>query len=160
MVMSWLLNDLNLDLANIVIYVNTPIEVWSDLHDRFSLGILTRAFWIHGTIAEYKQRQQTVSQYYTKIKSLWDEMSSYNSLPNSTCEAMKTLWEPDEEEQVLKFLMDLNDSYKVIRGHILLMPPLPIVKKVYFMVMQEGKQCEVGERNVFEAVHAMNVGKK
>ncbi|CAL9028329.1 unnamed protein product [Prunus brigantina] len=41
MVMAWLLNVITPALANSIIYVNTPTEVWSDLQDRFSVGHLT-----------------------------------------------------------------------------------------------------------------------
>ncbi|VVA35612.1 PREDICTED: Retrovirus-related Pol poly from transposon [Prunus dulcis] len=66
--MAWLLTVITQALANRIIYVDTPTEVWSDLQDRFS---------IRKTIAENKQGQQIVCQYYTKLKSLWDELGFY-----------------------------------------------------------------------------------
>lgn len=48
---------------------NDMVTAWSDLQDRFSLGNLTHVFQIRRTIAEHKQGQQIVCQYYTKLKS-------------------------------------------------------------------------------------------
>ncbi|KAI5319022.1 hypothetical protein L3X38_038730 [Prunus dulcis] len=106
---------------------------------------------------KHKQGRQSVSQYYTKLKSLWDELGSYQSMSHCTYGALKVLQAQDDEKQVIQFFMGLNDSYTVIRDHILLMQSVPSVKKAYFMIMQEEQQCEVGEHNSSDVAHAMNV---
>ncbi|XP_016647541.1 PREDICTED: uncharacterized protein LOC107880502 [Prunus mume] len=40
----------------------------------------------------------------------------------------------------MQFLMGLNESYSTIRGQILLMQPLPMVRKAYSLITQEEKQ--------------------
>ncbi|XP_021809310.1 uncharacterized protein LOC110752866 [Prunus avium] len=160
MVMAWLLNALTSALANSVIYADTPAEIWSDLQDRFSLGNLTRVFQIRRIIAEHKQGQQTICQYYTKLKSLCDELGSYQSVLYCTCGALKVLRARQDEEQVIQFLMGLNDSYTAIRGQILFKKTVPSVKKAYSMIMQEEQQREVGEHTLSEVAHAMNVSNK
>ncbi|XP_012837812.1 PREDICTED: uncharacterized protein LOC105958350 [Erythranthe guttata] len=44
----------------------------------------------------------------------------------------------------MQFLMGLNDSYKAVRGQILLLKPVPDIREAYNMVTQEEKQREVG----------------
>lgn len=39
--------------------------------------------------------------------------------------------------------MGLNDSFTHIRGHILLMEPMPARKKVLALVLQEEQQCSL-----------------
>ena len=46
MVLLWLLNSIELDLANGVVYVETSHEVWEDLRDRFSQGNAPNIFQI------------------------------------------------------------------------------------------------------------------
>ncbi|KAM7519479.1 hypothetical protein LguiB_018441 [Lonicera macranthoides] len=53
--------------------------------------------------------------------------------------------------------MGLNESYFAIRGQILLMQPLPTVRKVYSMLFQEEKQREVVEGGKVNSPHAINV---
>ena len=40
----------------------------------------------------------------------------------------------------MQFLMGLNESYNAIRGNILLMDPIPSVRRAYSFVCQEEKQ--------------------
>ncbi|KZV47980.1 hypothetical protein F511_18321 [Dorcoceras hygrometricum] len=67
--------------------------------------------WLLNEIVEHRQEQQSVSIYYTILKSLWDELSSYMSLYFSH------VWR-DEKEKVMQFLMGLNESYAAIRRQI------------------------------------------
>lgn len=42
------------------------------------------------------------------------------------------------------FLMGLNDGFSHVRGQILLMDPQPPITKVFFMVLQDETQRELG----------------
>lgn len=57
MILSWILNSLEPDLANSVIYVETAHEVWTDLKDRFSQSNAPRIFQIQRSIALHNQEQ-------------------------------------------------------------------------------------------------------
>ena len=46
-------------------------------------------------------------------------------------------------EYVLNFLMGLNDSYSQIKGQILLIDPLPLIAKVFPLILQGEKQTEI-----------------
>ena len=74
MVMSWLLNSLEPEIADSVICYSTASEIWQDLEKRFSQGNARE-------IASLKQGEMTISAYYTKMKSLWEELASYNTIP-------------------------------------------------------------------------------
>jgi hypothetical protein len=69
MVLSWILNSLNQELANSVIYMETPSEIWLDLQERFSKGdfssLSDSAF--HCGV---KAKSGFIFIYYTKIKTL------------------------------------------------------------------------------------------
>ena len=84
-----------------------------------------------------------MAAYYSKLKGLWDELSSYNDMPVCTCGAIKQSEEREQRSKVMQFLMGLNDSYSAIRGQILLMQPLPTIGKIYSMILQEEKQRDL-----------------
>ena len=84
-----------------------------------------------------------VAAYFSKLKGLWDELSSYNDLPICTCGASKNGEEREQIRKVMQFLMGLNDSYAAVRGQILLIQPLPSVGKIYSMILQEEKQRDL-----------------
>lgn len=71
MVLSWLLNSVEADLADGVVYAETAHEIWNDFHDRFSLGNAPRIFQIQKSISSHAQGSMPISTYYTKLKALW-----------------------------------------------------------------------------------------
>lgn len=53
---------------------------------------------------------------------------------------MKTWIEYQQQEQIMQFLMGLNESFTGIRGQILMLDPFPSISKVYNLVAQEERQ--------------------
>ena len=131
MVHSWIVNTLNPEISDSVIYYTTAHEVWEDLHERFSQSNAPRIFEIQREIAYHRQEQLSISIYYTKLKSLWDEVASYNDASSSA---------QQDQQRLMQFLMGLNESYSAIRGQILLMNPLHSVRQAYSSMCQEEKQ--------------------
>ncbi|CAN6700222.1 unnamed protein product [Malus baccata var. baccata] len=129
-----------------ILYIDTAIGVWNDLQDRFSQGNDSRIYQIRQEIVEHRQGQQSVSAYYTKMKALWDELASYHDPLTCTCEGLKKLAKREEKERVMQFLMGLNDSYATIRGSILMMNPLPDMRKVHALILQQERKVEVASR--------------
>ncbi|BFG29707.1 hypothetical protein CerSpe_159810 [Prunus speciosa] len=150
MILSWILNSITPDLADSVIYSTTAQEVWEDLRDRFSQSNAPRIFQIERDIACLSQAQMTVAAYYTKLKGLWDELGSYNDTVYS-CGA------DHKRRQLMQFLMGLNESYKAIRGQILLMNLLPDVCQAYSSIVQEEKQRSLGDARETTETAAMAV---
>ncbi|KAF7132885.1 hypothetical protein RHSIM_Rhsim09G0014100 [Rhododendron simsii] len=155
MVLSWLLNSIHPDIATSVIYAETSAEVWADLQERFSQGNDSRIYQIKQEIGEHRQGQQSISVYYTKLKALWDELSSYHQMVICTCGGLENLNKRDEKEKVMQFLMGLNENYGPVRGQILLMQPLPDTRRVYSLVLQQEKQIEVSLNHDSMNHHAM-----
>ncbi|KAI5322072.1 hypothetical protein L3X38_031144 [Prunus dulcis] len=144
MILSWILNSLDQDIADSVIYSDTAHDIWEDLKERFSQSNVPRIFQIQRDIASLTQDQMSVAAYYTRLKGLWDELASYSDVPTCTCGAMKDHAERDERNRVMQFLMGLNDSYAAARGQILLMQPLPSIRNIYSLISQEEKQRQLG----------------
>ncbi|KAF8400435.1 hypothetical protein HHK36_013733 [Tetracentron sinense] len=143
MVYSWILNSINADIANSVMYADTAQEVWTDLHDRFSQQNAPRVYQISRAIALHVQDSLPVSVYFTKLKALWDELSSYTDIPTCTCGSSKALSALHQQEKLMQFLMGLNDSFSAIRSQILLMDPLPTVSRAYALILQEERQRDL-----------------
>jgi hypothetical protein len=157
MVLSWILNSLNQELANSVLYVETPSEIWLDLQERFSQGDFSHHYQVQRSIVELQQNQDSIFTYYTKIKTLWDELKMSSPAIQCTYGEMKHLSNNEEKMRLGQFLMGLNESYSAIKGQSMLMQPLPTVKKAYSLLCEEEKQRGLVEHKVTEQVHAMNV---
>ncbi|KAL9416375.1 hypothetical protein AB3S75_039550 [Citrus x aurantiifolia] len=128
LVHSWIVNSCDPEIADSVTYYPTAHEVWEDLYERFSQGNATRIFEIQRDIASFRQEQLSVSAYYTKLKSLWDELATHSDIVQA------------DRQKLMQFLMGLNETYSAIRGQILLMNPLPSIRQAYSSISQEEKQ--------------------
>ncbi|XP_077234197.1 uncharacterized protein LOC143876374 [Tasmannia lanceolata] len=108
--------------------------------------------WLRNTITtDLAHSQTSVAVYFNKLKSYWDELKFYISLPTCSCGALKAISEYEQREKIMQFLMGLNESYTSVRGQILLMNPLPSLNRVYSLVLQEEKQREITTSPITEA---------
>ena len=80
------------------------------------------------------QEDLTINAYYTKFKGLWDEFSNYR-----TCTCGHQV-----EDCTMSFLIGLNEIYAVVKGQILLMELVPLLSKVFSLLLQDEKQRKVG----------------
>ncbi|XP_042950295.1 uncharacterized protein LOC122282409 [Carya illinoinensis] len=70
MVLSWILNSLNKDIAASVIFIESAADVWKDLQERFSHSNGPRIFQLRKAIFSLSQEQLSVSAYFTHLKAL------------------------------------------------------------------------------------------
>ena len=135
MVMSWLLHAVSKEIADSIMYINNVVDVWNDLHDRFYQSNGPRVFQIKQLLNSLAQGSDDVSCYYTKLKTLWDELKDFHPIPVCSCGGMKALVDYQQTEYVLTFLMGLNASYTQIRAQILMQDPFPFINKVFSLVV-------------------------
>ncbi|KAJ1688334.1 hypothetical protein LUZ63_019724 [Rhynchospora breviuscula] len=153
MLVSWLFNSIDPALQPSIAYAETVKELWDDLKERFAIGNSTRIHQLNADIAAARQQGQSVVAYYTRLKSMWDELSNYLKVPMCTCQGCtcnmaKDLLKEREDEKTHQFLMGLDDAVlKNVRSHILSMEPLPSLNKVYSLVIQEERHRSIARGN-------------
>ncbi|KAM6569812.1 hypothetical protein CsatB_017797 [Cannabis sativa] len=118
-------------------YHDNAAKIWAELHERFNEKNAPRIFEAKKTMQSLTQGSNTVTTYYTRLKSLWDQIREFRPPPVCSCGAMKVIQEYQEEDRLLEFLVGLNDSYNLVRSQILMRDPLPSVNKAYAAVIQE-----------------------
>jgi hypothetical protein len=116
MVLSWIFNSVSKEIASNVIYIDIATDVWIDLKERFSQKNGPRIYQLQKSISSLSQENLYVGTYFTRIKSLWDELSNYRPIPVCSCGSMKTIHDYFHHEYVFQFLMGLNDTFSHIRG--------------------------------------------
>jgi len=85
MVLSWLLNSLNDNVRNSVLYFDTAKALWDDLEGRFGQSNKARLFQVQKDIVCLSQGDLDIVSYYTKAKQLWDEAGAVSNIPRCTC---------------------------------------------------------------------------
>ncbi|XP_020211604.1 uncharacterized protein LOC109796333 [Cajanus cajan] len=103
-----------------------------------------RIFKIKRDLMNLKQGDLTITQYYTKVKSYWEELAEFQPPNTCTCGGIKPWIDHHNMDQVILFLTRLNDSYSHVRGQILLMDPIPPMNQFFSLVSQEKTQREIG----------------
>ncbi|KAK2998806.1 hypothetical protein RJ639_022682 [Escallonia herrerae] len=119
-------------------------EVWSDFQERFTQGIAPCIYELKCAIALLQQEKTTISSYYGKLKSVWNELQAFNPITiftcGCTCGVAKKMESMREEKKVYDILMGLDDVLTTIQSQILSVDPLPILGPAYAIAAQEEKQ--------------------
>lgn len=80
------------------------------------------------------QNQDPVSIYFSKFKTLIDEIMNYEAVPNCDCGGLRIVIQNQQRDLVMKFFMGLNNSYKESKAQILLIKPFPNLNEVYSII--------------------------
>lgn len=78
--------------------------------------------------------------YFTKLSKIWDELRAIQNILACSYASSVSINKFLEDQKLIQMLMGLNDSYKVLRGQILMMKPLPTISTTYSMILQEERQ--------------------
>ncbi|GAU44958.1 hypothetical protein TSUD_28930 [Trifolium subterraneum] len=146
LVSSWILNSVSESIAQSAIFMENPVDIWNDLRERFSQGDLIRISELQREIYDLKQENRSVTEFYSKLKLLWEELELYLPIPTCTCrvrcscEAMRDARHNHVVLHTIRFLTGLNENFSVVKSQILLMEPLPTLNKVFSMVIQHERQ--------------------
>ncbi|CAL1413574.1 unnamed protein product [Linum trigynum] len=84
-VLTWILNSLNKDIRRSVMRHDNAKVLWDELRRRFGQLNANRLINLEDEIHKCKQGTQSITQYYTQIKSLWDEYTEYNPFVACNC---------------------------------------------------------------------------
>ncbi|MCH97694.1 integrase catalytic region [Trifolium medium] len=140
---SWLINYVSDQIASTIVFHDNAIDVWRDLHERFSKTDRIRITTLRTSINTLKQGSKYVHDYFMELKALWEELNSHRPIlmcacvHQCRCAAMQLVRNYRLEDQIIQFLTGLNDSFSVVKTQVLLMDPLPTLNKVYSLVIQE-----------------------
>ncbi|KAH0766351.1 hypothetical protein KY285_002222 [Solanum tuberosum] len=151
MVTSWIFNSLSRDIADSVEYVDNALELWNDLEDRYDQTNGAKLYHIQKEINDLIQGVLDITTYYTRMKKLWEELSSLCIKSHCkcacTCGAKDLMHKVEQDRMLIQFLMGLNEVYTIIRGNILMMNPLPSMAQAFALLIQEEKQREFKPNN-------------
>ncbi|KAK9669742.1 hypothetical protein RND81_13G151400 [Saponaria officinalis] len=154
MVFSWLINALSSEIADSVLYCQSAHDVWVELEDRFGKSNGAQLYAVHKKLNDFNQGNDRITTYFTKLKSIWDEIASMGMNPSCsctcTCGSKQKQTKYIEDQKIVQFLMGLNDSYTAIRGTILMQNPLPKISTVYNNLVQEERQRDIHNVTQFQ----------
>ncbi|KAL0311653.1 UNVERIFIED_CONTAM: hypothetical protein Scaly_2920200 [Sesamum calycinum] len=143
MVTSWLLNSISKDIVESYLYASIARELWEELEAIFRESNGPQIYQIRREIASVVQGNLSISAYFSKIKRLWDELACLVPTATCSCGASREIAESTIQDQLMQFLMGLDDCYDQVHNQILMMELLPSISKAYSMILRVEKQREV-----------------
>lgn len=108
LIMSWLLNS----ISQSVIYLDCAIDIWNDLKECFSHGDLLHTDALQEEVYGLKQGIQTMIEYFTKLKTLCDELDHF--LPFVPCSCFTKSYH--QHDFIIRFLKGLGDKFSIVRS--------------------------------------------
>ena len=161
-VTSWILNSLVKEITDSVEYVNDSTELWSELEDRYDQTNEAKIYQIQRKINDLSQGTLDVTTYYTRMKRLWEELSTLHVKSQCkcyNCGAKENVFRAEQEKRLTQFLMGLSETYTIIRGNILMMNPLQSLAQTLSLLVQDEKQQKIKpDTQLFMESTAFNVG--
>ncbi|XP_019227716.1 PREDICTED: uncharacterized protein LOC109209000 [Nicotiana attenuata] len=155
MVTSWILNSLSKEIADSVEYANDAVELWRELEDHYEQTNGARLYQIQKEINDLSQGTLDITTYYTQLKKLWEELSTFSAKTQCscqcTCRAKENMHKAEQDRRLIQFLMGLNEVYTEVRGNILMMNPLPSMAQAFSLLIQDEKQREMKPTNHLSA---------
>lgn len=143
---SWLMNSVAESIGQSIVYLENAVDVWNDLKERFSQGDLIRISELQQEIYALRQGSSTVTEFYSELKVLWEELETYMHMPacscpiKCSCAAMRNARHHHTLNYAIRFLTSLNENFSVVKSQILLMDPLPSMNRIFSMVIQHERQ--------------------
>ncbi|XP_070057765.1 uncharacterized protein [Nicotiana tomentosiformis] len=103
-----------------IMYASDAHLVWEDLRERFD---------------KVNRGTDSVSAYFTKLKELWAEYDAMVPIPNS-----KEYVEHLQQQRLMQFLSELNETYDQARRQILMKTIEPTLNQAYALIIEDENQ--------------------
>ena len=85
MVASWFVHSVFVPIRKSLTWMEKTLDVWNDLKARFSQGDLSRISDIQMEASSINQGDLSVSDYFTKLRVIWDELVNFRLDHVCTC---------------------------------------------------------------------------
>ena len=143
MVLAWIMHAVIKNISDSIMFSATSHDAWMELEQRYGQANGTRIFEVQRDLCSISQNNLFVAYYFTEIKKLWDEYNATTTITHCSCglkcASLKAVHKLIESQQLMQFLIGLNDVYKIVRGNLIMMRPLPSLSLAYNVILQEEK---------------------
>lgn len=136
LVCSQLIFNLDDAIAKSVLFLTSAAAIWKNLEERFGYSSMTQVYSLEQKLSEISQGNNSVTEFYTNIKTIWDVLNDAHPLTICTCNKCscnltKRIYKRQQEKMLLQFMMKLNEQFSTVRGNVLMLEPVPNISQAY-----------------------------
>ncbi|XP_070031966.1 uncharacterized protein [Nicotiana tomentosiformis] len=117
-VLSWIMNVVRPGVLSSVVYASNAHKFWENLRERFDKVKGARVQYLHKEIHSLTQGSMTMTDYFSKLRDLWDKFDAIMPCPSCPCPESIRYLEHFEYQRPMQFLTVLNESYSQARKSI------------------------------------------
>jgi hypothetical protein len=123
-IITWILSTIDPQMINNLRSFSTAQEMWNHLKRIYDQDNAARRFQLELEIANYKQGNLSVQEYYSGFLNLWTEHSAiiHANVPKSSLAVVQEVYNTSRRDQ---FLMKLRPEFEIVRGALLNRNPVP-----------------------------------
>ncbi|XP_070009654.1 uncharacterized protein [Nicotiana sylvestris] len=124
-------------LLSSVLYASNAHKLWEDLKKRFDKVNGARVQYLRKEIHSLTQGTMTVTDYFSKLRDIWDEFDTIMTCPSCPYPESKRYLEHFEYQRLIQLLIGLNEYFSQARSQITMIYHIPSVNKAYFMIIDQ-----------------------
>ncbi|KAI4350951.1 hypothetical protein L6164_005353 [Bauhinia variegata] len=141
-IMTWLLNSMQLDISQNFMFLETSKQIWEMVKKTYSKAQdVAVVYELKTRIANTKQGNLSVTEYYNLLTNLWQEMDMYRKLKVS--EDTQAILRERKQDRVFEFLASLNEAFDHVRVQILGRETLPNLNETLYLTRGEESRRDV-----------------
>ncbi|XP_074297482.1 uncharacterized protein LOC141628210 [Silene latifolia] len=136
-------------------YTQSSKHLWSELVERFGQLNVLELYELKKELANIKQENASLLDYYGKIKGLWENIDHMDPVPQCscgvmakcTCNMLKWLVERETQSKLIQLLMGLHGGYEQVQSSLLSMEPLPPINRALGILQKIERQKSINDNN-------------
>ncbi|XP_074266087.1 uncharacterized protein LOC141588550 [Silene latifolia] len=84
-VFFWILSSVSPTIADSILFNNTAKDAWDELQERFGQSNGAQLYGVRKKLNDFSQGNDDIVTYFTKLKSVWDEIARMGMNPRCSC---------------------------------------------------------------------------
>lgn len=137
-VMAWLIHSMEDEIGETYLFCSTAKEIWDNLVLAYSdVDNSSQLFELRTRARNLRQDGQSVTQYYSALRKLWQEVDMFHSASWKNPADALLFKQIVQKDRIYDFLAGLTKDLDDVRGRLLGLRPLPSLDEIFAEVRRE-----------------------
>ncbi|XP_074377619.1 uncharacterized protein LOC141719137 [Apium graveolens] len=119
MVTGWILYTIDKQITGSFIFTPSARSLWIEIQERYGHSTAPQLYEFHKRLMSIEQNDDSIAEYYAKLKKVWDQLQMLDPYPDCSCGALlkcscgliKKLFEADQLKNLIQLISGLNKVY-------------------------------------------------